>query len=591
MSHVPPPPPTSRALMGRLWREYVARHWPTIALAFVLMVIEGSTVGLLSWMLQPIFDLVFVAGNVEAMWWVGFAILGLFVVRALTGVVQRVLLVKVAQLSSTAMQVDLLGHMMTLDSTYFQKNPPGALIERVQGDTLAVQNVWQVLIQGVGRDIVALASLFIVALLVDPVWTLTALIGIPLLVLPSLALQRYVRRKTGQMRDASTQRSTRLDEIFHGINPIKLNRMEAYQLGRFRAVVDRIVTVNIKTAAGQSMLPGLIDIMTGVGFFGVLILGGREIIEGEKTVGQFMSFFTAMALAFQPLRRLGALTGIFQVAAASLERLYAIFDLHPGITSPDAPVQVAARQADIVLRDVHFAYDDVAVLNGLTFTAPAGRTTALVGASGAGKSTVFNVLTRLVEPLSGAACLGEVPVSALALGDLRGLFSTVTQDALLFDESIRENVLLGRDDVDEARLAEVLEAAHVTDFLANLPLGLDSPAGPRGSNLSGGQRQRVAIARALLRDTPILLLDEATSALDAQSEAVIQTALERLSAGRTTLVIAHRLATIRNADLIVVLDRGQVVEQGTHATLLATGGRYAELHRLQFAKDKEKPMG
>lgn len=579
-----PLPPTSRALMGRLWRDYVSEHWRWIAVAAVLMVIEGSTVGLLSYMLQPMFDMVFVAGNPDAMWLVGFAIMGLFLVRAVTGVTQRVILVRVAQKTSSAMQVDLLGHMMTFESRYFQDNPPGALIERVQGDTLAVQGVWQVIIAGLGRDVVALVSLFIVALTVDWVWTLTALIGVPVLVLPSMALQRYVRRKTGQMRDAATRRSTRLDEIFHGINAIKLNSMEDYQLSRFRAVVDRIVNVNVKTAAGQSMLPGLIDIMTGVGFFGVLILGGREIIEGDKTVGQFMSFFTAMALAFQPLRRLGAIAGVFQVAAASLERLYGIFDLRPTITSRAVPARVSAQDADIVLRDVHFSYGDAPVLNGLTLTAPAGKTTALVGASGAGKSTVFSVLTRLVDPQSGEVMIGDVPVSALALGDLRAQFSSVSQDALLFDETIRENILLGRTDVDDAQLDAVLKAAHVSDFLSGLPDGLDSPAGPRGSNLSGGQRQRVAIARALLRDTPILLLDEATSALDAQSEVIIQTALERLAKGRTTLVIAHRLATVRNADMIAVLDRGRVVEQGSHDDLLAQGGLYAELHRLQFAK-------
>jgi ATP-binding cassette subfamily B protein/subfamily B ATP-binding cassette protein MsbA len=575
-------PPTSRSLMGRLWREYIVRHWVWIAVAFATMVIEGSTVGLLSYMLQPMFDLVFVQGNINAMWWVGLAILALFLVRALTGVIQRVLLVRVAQLSSTAMQVDLLDHMMTLDTGYFQKNPPGALIERVQGDTLAVQGVWQVLIQGLGRDIVALASLFVVALLVDWVWTLTALVGIPLLVLPSMALQRYVRRKTGQMRDAATQRSTRLDEIFHGIREVKLNGMEPYQLSRFRAVVDRIVRVNIKTTAGQSMLPGMIDIMTGVGFFGVLILGGREIIEGDKTVGQFMSFFTAMALAFQPLRRLGSLTGIFQIAAASLERLYGIFDLRPSIRSPATPHPAQALQADVVFDGVTFAYDDQPVLDDLSFVARAGQTTALVGPSGAGKSTVFNLLTRLADPDLGSVRLGGVAVSEMELGDLRAQFSTVTQDALLFDETLRDNILMGREDISETRLAEVLTAAHVSDFLPKLPNGLDSPAGPRGSNLSGGQRQRVAIARALLRDTPILLLDEATSALDAQSEAVIQTALDGLSQGRTTLVIAHRLATIRNADKIVVLDRGRVVEQGTHDELLAADGVYADLYRLQF---------
>jgi subfamily B ATP-binding cassette protein MsbA len=210
-----------------------------------------------------------------------------------------------------------------------------------------------------------------------------------------------------------------------------------------------------------------------------------------------------------------------------------------------------------------------------------------VGASGAGKSTVFNLLTRLVDPDAGEVLVDGVPVAAMDLAALRGLFSVVSQDAPLFDETLRENILLGREGVPEARLREVVEAAHVADFLPNLPRGLDSPAGPRGSALSGGQRQRVAIARALLRDTPILLLDEATSALDTKSEAVVQSALDRLAAGRTTLVIAHRLSTVRRADRIVVMDRGRAVEQGRHEELVALGGVYAELNALQFRDRKE----
>ncbi len=524
------------------------------------------------------------------MWWVGGAIMALFAVRAVTGVLQRVILVQVAQLTSTRMQVDLLDHIMKLDSTWFQANPPGLLMERVQGDTLAVQNVWQVLIQGAGRDVIALLSLTVVAMTVDPLWTLTAVVGIPLLILPSLALQRYVRRKTGQMRDRSAQRSTRLDEIFHGIDAIKLNRMEDYQLSRFRKVTDAIVTAQIKTAAGRSTLPGLIDVMTGVGFFAVLVLGGAEIVSGEKTVGQFMSFFAAMALAFQPLRRLGATAGIFQVAAASLERLYALFDRRPTIVAPRAPVAMPRAATDIVLDDVHFSYGDGPVLRGTGFIARTGEVTALVGASGAGKTTVFRLLTRLADPLSGRIALGGTPLVDIAPGDLRDLFSVVTQDALLFDETIRENITLGRDVAPE-RLSAAVRDAHVAEFADTLPQGLDTLAGPRGSALSGGQRQRVAIARALLRDTPFLLLDEATSALDAASEAAVQSALDRLSAGRTTLVIAHRLATVRGADRIVVMDAGRVVEQGTHADLLANGASYAALYRLQFADGDDSRAG
>ena len=240
-----------------------------------------------------------------------------------------------------------------------------------------------------------------------------------------------------------------------------------------------------------------------------------------------------------------------------------------------------ADRADIQLDNLSFAYGDLPVLRQASFTARAGQTTALVGASGAGKSTVFRVLTRLVDADAGAVTIGGVHVSQLPLAELRSLFAVVTQDAQMFDESLRDNIVL---DDDPARLDDVLRAAHIADFLPALSDGVDSKAGPRGSSLSGGQRQRVAIARALLRDAPILLLDEATSALDAQSEAVVQDALDKLSQGRTTLVIAHRLATIRQADSIVVMDQGRVVDQGTHEELLARGGLYADLYRLQFAE-------
>ena len=574
----------SDRLMGRLWRDYLRRHTGWMLIALVLMVIEGGSLGVLSYLLKPMFDQVFVGRDEAALWWVGGAIFGLFLLRAFTSVAQRVIMTRVAVTTATDMQRGILAHLLTLDSAFFQKNPPGALIERIQGDTKAVQGVWQVFITGVGRDIVALVSLFAVAISIDWKWTLFALIGAPLLILPTVLIQRYIRRKTRHLRQQAALLSTRLDEIFHGINPIKLNRLEEYQQARFRGTIDRIVKAQVKMAGSQALMPAMIDIVTGLGFFGVLVLGGQDILSGEKTVGDFMSFFTAMTLAFQPLRRLGAVAGIWQTAAASLERLYQLMDEEPTILSPARPAPQPERH-DLEFDDVHFAYEDLPVLRGLSLRAEDGRTTALVGASGAGKSTVFHVLTRLVEPQEGEVRIGGVPIRDMDLATLRGMFSVVTQDAALFDETIRENILLGRSDIPEERLREVLDAAHVSDFLDQLPGGLDAPAGPRGSSLSGGQRQRVAIARALLHDAPILLLDEATSALDAQSEALVQKALDRLSEGRTTLVIAHRLSTIRNADRIIVMDKGRVVDEGTHEELLARGGLYAQLHALQFRSE------
>ncbi|PHP29435.1 ABC transporter ATP-binding protein [Limimaricola cinnabarinus] len=571
-----------RGLFLWLWRGYLSKHWRWLIVAMVLMAIEGGSLGLFASMMKPMFDEVFVAGRTDALWIVGVVVLGIFIMRAITSMSQRVIMTMIRERSAAALRSDLLSHLMRLDGGWHQSHPPGYLIERVQGDVTAINQVWATLVTGAGRDLISVVSLFAVALSVDWRWTLVALVGVPVLVLPSLIAQKYVRRRSRSSREIAAHMSTRLDEVFHGIAPIKLNALESYQSERYGRLIDARVRAEIRAASGQAAIPAMIDIMTGLGFLGVLFYGGAEIIAGDKSVGQFMAFFTAMSLAFEPLRRLGNISGQWQTAAASLERLRAIFEARPSLTSPARPQSAPEGAPEIRLDGVHLSYGELPVLRGASFTAAAGRTTALVGASGAGKSTVFNLLARLVDPQSGEITIGGVPTRALRLEELRGLISVVSQDALLFDETVRDNILLGRTDVSEARLREVLDAAHVSDFLPRLPNGLDSPAGPRGSALSGGQRQRVAIARALLRDTPVLLLDEATSALDTKSEAVVQQALERLSKGRTTLVIAHRLSTVQGADSIVVMDQGEVVDQGSHAELLARGGIYADLHALQF---------
>lgn len=579
-------PKSAFPLFRWLWRDYLRPHKSTLALAVFFMAVEGSMLGFLSYMIQPMFDNVFVQGQGDALWWVGFGILAIFCVRAVSSAGQRILMTKVNQLSSAGMRSHLLRHLMTLDGGYHQINPPGQLIERVQSDVTVVNQIWTALLTGIGRDLIAVIVLFSVALSVDWRWTALALVGIPFLVLPSLLAQAYVRKRAGNARDLAGRMATRLDEVFHGINAIKLNALETYQSARYDDLGAARVRAEVRAVSGQAAVPALIDIMTGVGFLGVLVFGGAEIIAGNKTIGQFMSFFTAMSLAFEPLRRLGLMSGQWQTAAASIERLQDILHETPTLTSPATPLAAPQSAPAITLHDVALNYGDLPVLRGTSFTAAAGKTTALVGASGAGKSTIFNVLTRLVDPASGSVQIDGISNRDMALPTLRGLFSVVSQDAALFDETLRDNILLGRTGISDAALASVLDAAHVSDFLGKMPAGLDSPAGPRGSNLSGGQRQRIAIARALLRDTPILLLDEATSALDTKSEAIVQNALQALSNGRTTLVIAHRLSTVRHAHSIVVMDQGRVVDQGTHDALLARGGIYADLYKLQFSQEK-----
>lgn len=573
---------TSKELLKWLWRDYLRGHVGLMGLAVVFMIIEGASLGALARLMEPMFDKVFVAGDRDALIWVGLAVIGIFVMRAVAGVSQKVLLTIVAQRTAADMRVGLLERMMKQDGAFHQSHPPGFLIQRVQSDVNAVQDVWRAVITGAGRDFIGLLVLLGVAISIDPVWALLACVGIPIMVLPAAAAQRFVRKRAREARDLGADLATRLDEVFHGIVQVKLNALEAYQTRQYRDLTGKFIDTEVRAAFGNSAIPGMVDILSGLGFMAVILYGGSEIISGDKTIGQFMTFFTAMGFAFSPLRRLGGISGLWQIAAAALERIRELLDAPVKLTDPVSPVAAPMGTPEITLQDVDLFYGDTQVLDALRFTAKAGETTALVGASGAGKSTVFNVLTRLIDPQQGQALLGGVATTEMKLSDLRGLFSVVTQEALLFDASLRENIVLDRKDISEARLQDVLEAAHVADFLPKLDKGLETMVGPRGSALSGGQRQRVVIARALLRDTPILLLDEATSALDAQSEKVVQEALDRLSKGRTTIVIAHRLATIRSADRIVVMDKGRVVDEGTHDALLERGGLYADLYRLQF---------
>lgn len=574
-------------LLKWLWTGFLAKHWVVLLAAGLFMALEGLMMGATSYMMRPMFDNVFVQGSYSALWAVGFTILGIFAVRAVAGVGYKVSLTIATQRTSADIRCTMLDRVLRQDGSFFQTHAPGFLIQRVQSDVELINQVWRAIAMGIGRDAISLLALIAVAIHVDWKWTVVACIGTPILILPSLTVQQYVRRKSRAARDLGAVLATRLDEIFHGITPIKLNTLEEYQSKQYRNHTDDLINTEVKANFGSALMPGLIDLMAGVGFLGVLVYGGGEIIAGEKTIGQFMSFFTAIGFAFEPLRKLGAISGQWQIAAAAIERVREIMESQPKLVSPDTPKDTPTGPMDVVLKDVNLAYGETKVLRGANLVAPAGKTTAIVGASGAGKSTIFNVLTRLVDPQEGAVTLGGVSVKDMDLHALRQLFSVVSQEALLFDETLRENILLGRTDVSEEHLKNTLDAAHVTDFLENLPAGLDTPVGPRGSNLSGGQRQRVVIARALLRNTPILLLDEATSALDTQSETKVQAALERLAEGRTTLVIAHRLSTVREADQILVMDQGQIVDSGRHDDLMSHNGLYADLYNLQFKTDGE----
>lgn len=580
-----------RRVLGWLWSDHLRRRAPWFALALVFMTVEGASIGALTYLVQPMFDAIHPGAELSVVYWIAGAVAGVFALRALAGFSHRVILYRQAEVIAAGMQEAALAHVMALDQSFFHKHAPGALITRVSGDSTALKSLWPPMLQALGRDSITLVAILTVALMTDWRWTLIAVVGLPLMLAPLVLLQRSVRKTVQQSRRESAILATRLDETFHGIRTLQLTGTEPQELGRFRQTLARYLSAQRKTQTSSAAIPAIIDLVAAMGFAGVMLYGGSQIIAGAKTMGEFMSFFTGMALIFEPLRRLGGVSATWAQARVSLERLRALLDMQPGLVSPanPKPVPASANGLAVEFCDVSFGYGKARVLDGVSFRAEAGKTTALVGPSGAGKTTVFQLLTRLADPQSGQILLEGQDLRGLDLRELRQQFAVVSQDSALFDETIAHNIRMGAADQSPEGLQQALAAAHAEGFVRQMPKGAETRVGPRGSGLSGGQRQRVAIARAILRDAPVLLLDEATSALDSQSEQLVTEALDRLSQGRTTLVIAHRLSTVLQADRIVVMDKGRVVDQGRHADLLARGGLYAQLYRLQFRDEEARP--
>ncbi len=351
----------SDKLFGWLWRSYLKRFTPYLLIALMFMILEGSMLGALSYIMRPMFDTVFIAGNEAAIKWVALAIFSIFACRAVSAVGQKVTLAYIVQKMAAALRTDLLAHIMRQDGTFHQIHPPGFLIQRVQADVMAINDGWRALIMGAGRDFITLTVLMGVAVSVDWKWTVVALIGAPVVLAPTRLVQKFVRRRAREARDLGAKLATRLDEVFHGIVPVKLNRLESYQSERYGALTDKLVKAEVRAHAGSAVVPGLIDIMSGLGFVGVLVYGGSEIIAGDKSVGQFMSFFTAIGFAFEPLRRLGAVSGQWQIAASGIERLRELLEMEPSMRSPANPKPAPQGTPEIALRDVTLAYGDTTV--------------------------------------------------------------------------------------------------------------------------------------------------------------------------------------------------------------------------------------
>ena len=581
--------PDTRRTIGRLLRGYVRPEAPRLAAAVLCMAVVAAATAAFTQLMKPIINEVFVNKREEMLWPTAIGALVIFTAKGAATYGQAVLMDGVGYRIVARLQREMFRTLMATELAFFNRTSPGQLVSRFVNDVEMLSNAVSKTVAGFGKDLLTLAALVGVMFFEDWILASIAFLAFPAAVIPILRVGRRVRKVTGHRQSRMADMTTLLDEVFQGARQVKAYNMEAAETARADAIIERVRHLIMKSTRVRNLLHPIMEVLGGLAIVAVITYGGSQVIAGNKDAGAFFAFLTALLLAYEPMKRLAKLNNSLQEGVAATQRVFALLDRTPRLNErPDAqPLRVTA--GEVRLDGVSFAYGDGegAALHDVTLRAPGGRTCALVGASGAGKSTVLGLIPRFFDVDAGAVTIDGQDVGDVTVDSLRASLAMVSQEAVLFDDTVRANIAYGSPGASDAAIAAAAEAAGADGFIRALPEGYATQVGPRGTRLSGGQRQRVAIARAMLKDAPILLLDEATSALDTDSERHVQAALRTLMHGRTTLVIAHRLSTVMDADVIHVLDGGRVVESGTHAELLARGGAYARLYRLQIADAPE----
>ncbi|GGE48168.1 ABC transporter permease [Agaricicola taiwanensis] len=568
-------------LFARFVREFFRPHIATLLVAVGAMIVYAGTISVLPWLFEQLVNEVFVRRAIDQLNEIVAFVAIIFALRGGSAFTQQYLLALVSNRVTAAVQKRFVAHVLKLDLVFFQKNSIGQIVARGTEDVNVLNQSATNLIVTLGRDFVTILGLIGYVIWTNPYWAGLAMLGAPLIAVPTVLATRRVRRLSHRGQELNGDLIGSFEEAFHSIRSIKAEGNEPVEQERLSTTVTTRRQVAIRIARTQATLSPIMDVVTAIALISVLMVGGRSVMTGETEPGQLMAFVGALMLLADPLRRLLQINAVLQLCMAAVERIYEVTDLQPRIIDAPGAAPLADPAGAIAFRDVHFAYDaDKPILKGLSADILPGRMTAIVGESGSGKTTLFNLIARLNDPDQGSVEIGGQDLDRVSIANLRASIALVAQDSLLFDATVRENVAYGLLDVDDADILDVLRAADALEFVQRLPGGTDFRVGPRGTRLSGGQRQRIAIARALLRDSPILLLDEATSALDAATEARVLESLAKERAGKTTLMIAHRLAAVLKADRIIAVENGQVVEQGNHAELMSRDGAYARAFRL-----------
>lgn len=571
-----------RSLYRRLW-VYIKPHRGRIALSMFGSLLAAGSDGAMARLIQPFVDKVIVAKDAEMILLVPWLILGLQLIKAAGRYLQEYFIKTAGQLAIQGIRNDLFSHVMHLSMRFFGQNPTGILMSKHLNDVQSLQSSLAEVLVGSMRDIVTLLALIGVAFYTDWKMAAIAFIVLPLAGWPigiiGKRIKTYARKGQGIMGDLSRT----LEQSFSGVKVIKGFGAEAETAARFKAENHKYYGALSKVFKYDAGSAPFVEIVTGIGMFAIISYGMQQVQSNVMTVGQLFSICGAIMLMYMPFKRLTKFNNSLQVAMGAAERVFVVLDEPQEIRDRENALDLGMARGEVVFHNVSFAYDDQPVLTGVSLQVNPGEVVALVGPSGAGKTTISALLCRFYDPTAGEITIDGYKITDISQSSLKKNLAMVDQESFLFNETIADNIRFSKPEATDAEVRSAAQQAYADEFIAALPDGYQTRIGDRGLRLSGGQRQRICIARALLRNAPILILDEATSALDTESESMVQEALVNLMQNRTTFVIAHRLSTIMHADKIVVLEQGKIVEVGRHAELLEhDNGLYRRLYDMQF---------
>jgi len=561
-----------------------------LAIAMICMAAVGALTSGQAYLVKPALDDIFLNNKAFALMWVPLAVIGIFLVKGICNYCQVIMMSYIGLRIVADLRNKLYDQIQKQSLAFFTQHPTGILMSRITNDVMAIQSASSEAVTSIIKD--TFSIVFLTALIFYTNWKL-ALIGMivfPITIYPVSKFGKKMRKVTTSTQIMMGALSSILQETISGTRIVKAFCMEKYESNRFAAENERLFKLNMKTVSINAISSPLMEFLGSIAIAAVIYYAGNEVVKGNQTPGTFFTFLAALLLLYEPVKRLTNVNNTIQQGIAGADRVFNIIDLVPDIKDKSTAINLPPVSRGIDIENVTFCYEQTPVLKNINLSIKAGEVVAFVGMSGGGKTSLVNLIPRFYDVTGGRILIDGHDIRDVTIQSLRGQMAIVTQQTILFNDTVRNNIAYGDIDRTETEIINAAKAANAHDFIMKLPNGYDGNIGELGTKLSGGEKQRISIARALLKNAPILILDEATSSLDTEAEIEVQDALDNLMRGRTTLVIAHRLSTIRNADRIIALVNGEIVEEGNHEKLMEKKGEYFRLYNLQF-KDEGNGNG